>query len=53
MGDIDIHSEAEPSKPTWLIILTIVAMWSIVLGFMLLHARQSKPTLRLKWQYQS
>ena len=47
MGDIDTHSEAEPSKPTWLVILTIFAMWGVVLGFMLVQARQAKWTFGL------
>ena len=45
MSNIDTHSEAEPLRPTWLVVLTIVAMWGVVVGFMLVQARKAEWTL--------
>lgn len=49
MTDIDPHAEAHPWRPSWLVVLTIIAMWILVAGFLFATARQAGWTLG--WTY--
>lgn len=49
MTDDETRTDTQPSRPTWLVVLTIVAMWVVLAGLIGVLARQSGWTLG--WVY--
>ena len=49
MTDNETRNDTQPSRPTWLVVPSIVAIWVVVVGLMFVFARQSD--LTLGWIY--